>query len=269
MKFISTRRDFLKGSILTVSACWLSACASQVDPLLKNDSSANYYIQRRQDILDENKPYLLEIQKILKKEYGENEASDCTARVRRQFDELLKTLPDIGGDANVLTSTLIQSALALAFYQVTKQSGIPLEESGRMIYQATRALVFKPEVMGGADTKIANSQSARVHYQKTAAWSQQRLYAQDWVYSYVEGDGSNFDYGVDYTECALCKFYKSQDAIEFAPYLCLGDYLISQNYETGLQRTQTLARGGACCDFRFKTGRQPRIEWMPDFMFQG
>jgi hypothetical protein len=42
--------------------------------------------------------------------------------------------------------------------------------------------------------------------QKRAAESQERRYAEDYVFAFVDGDGETFDYGVDYIECATCKF---------------------------------------------------------------
>jgi hypothetical protein len=86
------------------------------------------------------------------------------------------------------------------------------------------------------------------------------------VLTFVEGDGKSFDFGVDYTECGIVKYYRAQNADELAPYLCLGDFPLSQVLGTGLVRTTTLARGGPWCDFRFKNGRPIQMEWTPDFL---
>jgi len=56
-----------------------------------------------------------------------------------------------------------------------------------------------------------------------AEMSQQRAYSIDFVYTYVEGNGKEFDYGVDMTECAIQKFYRYQGAEELVPlFMCVG-----------------------------------------------
>lgn len=93
--------------------------------------------------------------------------------------------------------------------------------------------------------------------QKRAAESQKRQYPEGYVYAFVAGDGTRFDYGVDYAECAACKFLKEQDAFELAPYLCTVDKLYSEMFGWGLTRTMTLAEGYAKCDFRFSVAGRP------------
>jgi hypothetical protein len=84
--------------------------------------------------------------------------------------------------------------------------------------------------------------------------SQQRRYPGDFVLNYVEGDGREFDYGVDYIECANCKFLRAENAFELAPYACATDKPISELMGWGLTRTMTIAEGFSKCDFRFKKG---------------
>jgi hypothetical protein len=90
---------------------------------------------------------------------------------------------------------------------------------------------------------------------REARKSQRHLYPNDFVYHYIEGNGNDFDFGVDYTECAIQKFYHAQDADEFTPYLCRVDYPISEALGLGLVRTGTLAEGSPRCDVRVKRGR--------------
>ena len=90
----------------------------------------------------------------------------------------------------------------------------------------------------------------RLH--KLALESQKRRYAGDWVYSAVAGDGENFDYGLDFVECGICKFFQAQEAGEFARHMCQLDYIVSERMGTGLERTATIGEGGEKCDFRYK-----------------
>ena len=98
-----------------------------------------------------------------------------------------------------------------------------------------------------------------------AALSQERRYPGDWVREHVEGDGDVFEWGMDYTECGIVKFLRSQGADELAPYLCLTDYALFGALGIELTRTMTLAEGYEKCDFRFKRGTgamgEPGAAW--------
>ena len=89
---------------------------------------------------------------------------------------------------------------------------------------------------------------------KLATESQKRKYPESFVMTYVKGNGQDFDYGVDYTECAICKFLSAQNALELIPYMCATDKIASELLGWGMSRTMTLAKGDEKCDFRFKKG---------------
>lgn len=95
---------------------------------------------------------------------------------------------------------------------------------------------------------------------RRAAESQQRKYPANFVMYFIEGDGKNFDYGVDYTECDNVKFLRAQGAMELAPYICATDKVVSEKLGWGLKRTMTLADGKAKCDFRFKKSGRTSIQ---------
>lgn len=94
---------------------------------------------------------------------------------------------------------------------------------------------------------------------KRAASSQEREYSGGYVLTYIEGDGKDFDFGIDYIKCAACKFLDEQNAAELSPYVCAVDKVASEMLGWGLRRTTTLAEGGERCDFRFKKGGKTRV----------
>jgi hypothetical protein len=96
---------------------------------------------------------------------------------------------------------------------------------------------------------------------KGASASQKRLYPEDWVWSFVEGDGREFDYGIDCTECGAYKFFRAQGADELTPYMCRLGLALSKAFGMGLTRTTTIAEGGEKCDYRFKRGRETIQGW--------
>jgi hypothetical protein len=72
---------------------------------------------------------------------------------------------------------------------------------------------------------------------------------------YIEGNGQDFDYGCNYTECAVLKYYQEMGAGKYMPYVCVMDLTASSALRTGLQRTTTLFYGGDHCDFTYKKNR--------------
>lgn len=81
--------------------------------------------------------------------------------------------------------------------------------------------------------------------------SQLRVYPGDFVFQFIDGAGKGFDFGVDYTECAIVKFLRAEGAAELAPQLCQLDAPMCRALGIGLRRTGTLAAGALRCDFRF------------------
>jgi hypothetical protein len=217
-------------------------------------------------LVKEFEPIARQIRKLTAQAHGEALATAVNAETLAEFERLLLQLPDIGGDRNALIETLVHSTGALAFYRVMKTHGQPVQEIGRLLYRTIEALALQSSALSGLNGQMAGSKAPQNNFKRMAEWSQKHAYPGDWVLTFVEGDGKTFDFGVDYTECGLCKFNHVQDADELTPYLCLGDFPISQVYDTGLVRTTTLARGGSRCDFRFKSGRPIQMEWTPDFL---
>lgn len=134
---------------------------------------------------------------------------------------------------------------------------------------------------GGATCSSGSSVPGSLRYndryvnglKEAASRTQERRYPGDWVATFVEGDGEAFDYGIDITECGICKFYRAQGAAELAPYLCLSDYVVSDAFGRGLVRYKTLAEGAEVCDFRYKEGRETFVNplregWPPNFLIE-
>jgi hypothetical protein len=105
----------------------------------------------------------------------------------------------------------------------------------------------------------------RARAEKQARWTQERRYAADWLIEIVDGDGEDFDWGIDITECGLVKYLDAQGAGELTPYLCDLDYVMAQAADVGLRRTKTLAWGCDGCDFRWEIPGTTTASWPPAF----
>jgi len=220
--------------------------------------SSNYYLRRKFRFMLEFYLVARSGRSVLEK-YFDEETNNWISETNREFENLIPQLPYIGGK-QPFTEFIVFTAMFLAMYRVNKAHGKTAEQTGEMMFEIGRAFLQSYPVIlvylfGGMNFSRRYLKLVR----KGAAESQQRKYPEGSVINFVEGDGEHFDYGVDYIECASCKFLTKHGAPELAPYLCPVDILYSDTLGWGLTRTMTLAEGAEKCDFRFKKGRKTNI----------
>ena len=232
---------------------------------MKYPIDEKYYIREKAELLEEFdkevriwKPVIIEL-------YGEEIARKILREARESFEKLIPQIPYIGGDENRRTETLIESVKYLAFYKAMKKQGKTAEETGKVLYDALITQIDKTQ-QKMPPTEWQNPEKYFKKRKKGAEESQERRYSGDYVYEFVLGDGKEFDYGYDYTECASQKFYRNHGADEFLPFYCYLDYPICSIIGLGLSRTMTLAEGHEKCNHRFRPGRGTKLAWPPPFL---
>lgn len=60
---------------------------------------------------------------LLAERYGQAAADGIVREARQELERIIPTLPDIGGDANPMTSHLRRSVTSLALYLAMRRSG--------------------------------------------------------------------------------------------------------------------------------------------------
>ena len=187
---------------------------------------------------------------------------------RREFERLLPAIPYIGGKKNSLTRILVGCTMSLALYRVLKERGVSVEEIGHIVVEIeeSRVRAYPRLLVRLAGWYIHTPLGRRRMKRMMVEHSQKHAYSGGWVATFLEGDGRTFDFGMDYTQCALVKFFGQQGASEFTRYLCLIDYVQQRAMGAGFFRTTTLAEGGERCDFRWKKGQETRPAWPPAWL---
>jgi hypothetical protein len=218
----------------------------------------NYYLKRKTRFLLEFDLVAKSAHAVLERYFGEN-ANVLVAETRREFESLIPQLPYIGGK-QPFTEFIVFTGMLLAVYRVNKARGKTAEETGELVYEIGREFLRAyPAILLRLFGRMNFSRPYLDRLRQRAIESYRREYPEGYVYNFVEGDGATFDYGVDYLECASCKFLAKQGAPELAPYLCPVDILYSEALGWGLTRTMTLAEGAEKCDFRFKKGGSTKV----------
>jgi hypothetical protein len=198
----------------------------------------------------------------LARSLAEELARDITEKAAARFAALLPGLPDVGGEKNWVTKFVPMAATYLAYYEAMKGYGRTAEDVGKMMYDLDEAQWARyPKSKALADGARLFTRPALEGTQKWAEWTQKKEYPANWVAAFVPGDGREFDFGYDYSECALCKYFHSHHADELAPYVCVADFTRSRAMGTGLVRPKALAKGDDVCNFRYKKGRVVTQDW--------
>ena len=186
----------------------------------------------------------------------DNQGAQIAAEAHQEFEQLIPQIPYIGGKQNPLTDTLEQMTSLLALYRVLTDRGIAVEEIGKLVQEIATAQIERfPGLARQMIGRLHMTHFWRRRTQRLAAESQKRQYVDNFVYEVIEGSGEPFEWGVNYLECGVVKFFHQQAADEFTPYMCLIDNLMFPAMGVELQRSGTIANGCTHCDFRF--ARQP------------
>jgi hypothetical protein len=121
-----------------------------------------------------------------------------------------------------------------------------------------------PRWIGRMQSLLIKTPLLRIIFGRISRQSQQRKYPGDFVVHFVPGDGRTFDFGIDFTGCAIHKFFQAEQAGHFAKYMCRIDYLTTSYKGIELMRTGTIANGADKCDFRYRlagrSGKQPAAQ---------
>ena len=221
--------------------------------------SQNYYTSQARKLMHEFDRLVSKVREPIIARYGEQKAGEFMVEARQEYFNLLPALPYVGGE-QPFTQFVIASGWFLAFYRVMHAEGASVREAGELAFLLSQTYL---ERVPGFARHLLGYMTFSPRYQKKlrtrAEQSQIDPDPRGYIFSYIEGDGVNFDYGVDYHQCATWTLFQEQGVAELTPYLCACDYLYSQLLGWGLTRTTTLSEGGTVCDFRFKRGGRTRI----------
>lgn len=215
--------------------------------------SQNYYIAQRGKLMKQFGRASRWIMPTLANQYGQEYSDVVLQDARTEFESLIPLIPYIGGSKNRWTSDLVESAQMLAFFRAMKIHGKTAKETGEIVLQGLKTRLARyPRFLLRLLGMLQFTKPFLKRLERQALESQKRRFPENFVAYMVSPNGENFDWGIDFTECAIANFFKAQDAWEFLPYLCRLDYVTSEAFGLGMVRTKTLAEGEDRCNPRLK-----------------
>ncbi len=226
----------------------------------------NWYLEHKSGLMRQVRFALRHYRKHLVATYGKAEGEAIARESLQGFEVLLPEIPYIGGDENRYTKNLYLTAAMLAMYRSLQARGTSVEEAARLIYLGTASFFnsFPTRWLMRWQGRRMLGPKRIEQLRRDAARSQERRYPDDWVFEFVEGDGHDCEMRMDFSECGIVKYLDREGAPELAPYLCWIDYPQFAALRLRLDRTETLAQGGRCCDFRVSRGQPVHVE--PEFL---
>jgi hypothetical protein len=122
------------------------------------------------------------------------------------FDRLLPEFPDVGGERNWDTQFIPIAAWYVALYSPMRANGKTAEDVGKLVYELYKTqLKDIPKEKTFDEGEKIFSPASLDQMRDWAAWTQKRELPANWVAYFIQGDGKEFDYGYDYTECGAVK----------------------------------------------------------------
>lgn len=195
---------------------------------------------------------VINLRPFLRDRFGEDGVDKTIDLVREEHEQVIDRLPWIGGSANPRSFSLYGSAFWLALWRVLQPRGLTLDEARELFCDLFRAYWSRyPRVLAHLCGRIRVGPANQKKVKQLTLMSQQCANPDDYVSRFVPGEPERFDFGIDFVECAIIKFLRTEGAEELAPVLCELDWPHTELLGIKLLRTTTLAQGGERCDFRF------------------
>jgi len=225
----------------------------------------NFYLYTKAQLMKDFEKAGQYLKKALLEYFDQPKIEELLQETRAEFETLLPQLPYIGGEANILTASLVTAAWCMPLFRALERERLSLREIAKIGYER-KEWEIQSKSMEKRDNvrRFYFSPAMRAVEIKRARESQSGKYPGDWVSEYVEGDGKVFDFGINFTECGLYKFFEPRHALKYLSIFCLGDYATYRGFGIGFRRTRTIASGGSMCDFRFGKDWQTPRGWPPE-----
>ena len=177
------------------------------------------------------------------------EPAACMRKAKRQYREIIRSLPAYGKD-DVLLVNLLSAAMVAAIY-------LSLDEKAGV----AQMKAYYSKAMGDSfvATRLFKSRDFySKKYQDTLSAggerSQRATNPYTWRYKVIPGETlDSFDAIFD--KCGIFELYKHLDISEITPALCAYDYDMAELTNTVFTREYTLAGGGPVCDCHYRRRR--------------
>lgn len=234
---------------------------------MATNNITDYYVKKEHKLLKDFNSRLVLAKSLLEERFKDENPAKFITQMNAEFVRYLPKIPYLGGFKNPFTQILVRCVSELAIFRILEQNGLSFLEIGEFHYKFNLAHHKKRrEALKKAnkDSSQYPFESAYVDYQRQLTKeTQERIYPDNWVMDFIDGNGKDFEWGWDIYQCGVQQTYKILDAEKYLPMICLGDFYEAEGLGFGFSRTETLGFGGKKCTHRFvKNAKAPKA-WPP------
>lgn len=185
-----------------------------------------------------------------KKQLQKHMCSDDIKKIihltNKEYKEILKRAPEIGGKKNMFISNYHMGAYLIALYKNTKDK-ISVEEFRKIIVDGLNDFSFIKRKMKNKDLLSKKFKDKVI---KAGIWCEQNkdVYPTNWLVSVKDEKNSDLT-NLVFTRCGLCNLCKNEGVPEFLSLLCETDYITMSFAGCKLKRPTTIGNGDDSCDF--------------------
>lgn len=209
----------------------------------------NYWVEKKKYCLTFFKRAAMNGKKAVIKKYGQEKGLEILDKVKGEYERLLPEVPYVG-EIDIMQRQMLLSVIFASFYFVLKEEEkigdiwVLCNNFNKETLMSLPGFVRKILKNSTFSKKMINT------FKELDGEHKEKNLADQW--DFVEGDGKEFDYGMNMRKCAKLIFFENIGIEEFAHYMCLIDKNFAESAEYGFIRTQVLAEGADYCDFRLK-----------------
>ena len=196
------------------------------------------------------------IKQVLVEKYGREYAAELLPKCKKVYRELVEHADDIGNDNPMAFNELF--ALVFVAPYVASGKTIPPETVQEMMRRALYRIqwYFSRTDLNTPKGKAENKKSV-VKYAKWYTPEKEKLYPTSFK---VDFEGQPYEGACYYriTRCPICLYAQKLGVRELMPLFCELDSVMVSLQHGVLHRQQTIASGGAYCDY-FITGDKESV----------
>ncbi|MGD8780588.1 MAG: hypothetical protein PVH88_16680 [Ignavibacteria bacterium] len=182
---------------------------------MKDDVANNYYMKIKPRMMNEFNLMFNTTQELLIPYFDKKKIVELKEECKGQYIGLFSELPYLGGNKSNSTINLIMGAIVMSIIIPLEKEGLNKQQIGEIIFFTFDGYFkSKPKFIRYLIGKIASTQFFINNIKKDIYRSSLRKYKEDFVLEYIESKEQKFDFGYNYTECALQKLYTKKGKLQ-------------------------------------------------------
>lgn len=221
---------------------------------------SDYFSKQKKRLLKRFDKTAKRADKFIAARYDEDFSRAVIKATRENFLKIIPEIPYIGGKKNQFTQVMVINAWIISLSRAMKAQGKATDDVIKICCEVSDDFMKSfPSILIWMATKLAFSSLVKSKMRRQAGQSQKRKYPADFVYRYVEGDGKEYDWTLEFSECAVNKFYDEQGVHDLKPFCNFFDVTYSKYLNMGINANTTIGIGCPTCELKYKKGGETQI----------